>query len=146
MQAYSSRTFLERQNEATRNLSEPRRGFQIKYAGIFDCTGLFKKNFLKCFACMPWPKWCLCCVIIRWDLDWIIGFITLIHSTRNYNTVLSLICTLQFTLTNTLGFSVFTSRILATDFITVIITRKVFSSQANLQISTEIAAVSSESS
>jgi hypothetical protein len=52
--------------------------------------------------------------------------------------------TLQFTVTHTLSFPVLTSRILATDFNTVIIpvllncTRKVVSSQADFQISTEL--------
>jgi hypothetical protein len=41
------------------------------------------------------------------------------HSELQVFTALSLIYTLQFTVTHTLGFSVFTSRILATDFNTV---------------------------
>jgi hypothetical protein len=56
---------------------------------------------------------------IRWDMDWIIGFIdtlfTPLETTGNYSTVTKL-HTLQFTVTHTLGFSVFTSHILATDF------------------------------
>jgi hypothetical protein len=39
-------------------------------------------------------------------------------STGNYNAI-SILHTLQFTVTHALGFSVFTSRILATDFISV---------------------------
>jgi hypothetical protein len=47
-----------------------------------------------------------------------IGFIALIHSTRNYKWFRDIadLHTSQFTVTHTLGFSVFTSRILATDF------------------------------
>jgi hypothetical protein len=59
-----------------------------------------------------------------------------------------LIYTLQFTVIHTLGFSVFTGRILAMDFntaITPIITYTVFSSQADFQISTELV-ISSQSS
>jgi hypothetical protein len=40
--------------------------------------------------------------------------------TRNYSAIADL-HTLQFTITHALGFSVFTSRILATDFHTVVI-------------------------
>jgi hypothetical protein len=59
--------------------------------------------------------------IVRRGLDWMFGFIALIHSNRviTSNTALSLI--LQFTVTHTLRFSVFTSRVLATDLNTVII-------------------------
>jgi hypothetical protein len=51
------------------------------------------------------------------------GFIALIHSTRNYKkySAIAVLHTLQFTVTHALGFSVFTSRILATDLSTVII-------------------------
>jgi hypothetical protein len=68
------------------------------------------------------------------------------------NIALSLIYTLYssplhtHTHTHTLGFSVFNSRILATDFNTVIITRKVFSSPADFQIPTELVIISSQSS
>jgi hypothetical protein len=50
-----------------------------------------------------------------------IGFIALVHSTRNYKqySAIADLHILQFTVRDTLGFSVFTSRILATDFITV---------------------------
>jgi hypothetical protein len=48
--------------------------------------------------------------------------------------------------THTLWFSVFTSRTLATGFNTVIITRKVFFSQDDFQISTELVSISSQSS
>jgi hypothetical protein len=73
-----------------------------------------------------------------------IEFIALIHSTRKYMrySAIADLHTLQFTVTQTLGFSVFTSRILATDFNTVLITHKVFSSQANFQISTELVTIS----
>jgi hypothetical protein len=60
----------------------------------------------------------------RRGMDWILGLLTTYthHSERHIITALSLIYTLQFACTNTLGFSVFTSRILATDFNTVITT------------------------
>jgi hypothetical protein len=57
-------------------------------------------------------------------MDWMIGFIytlyTLLETTGNYSTIADL-HTLQFTVTHALGFLVFTSHILATDFNTVII-------------------------
>jgi hypothetical protein len=57
-------------------------------------------------------------------MDWMIGFIDHLHTplrtTNNYSAVADL-HTLRFTITHTLGFSVFTSLILATDFNTVII-------------------------
>jgi hypothetical protein len=67
--------------------------------------------------------------------DWIYWY--LIHSTRNYRQFqhYRYSHTLQFTVTHALGFSVFTSRILATDFITALlalrITHEVFFSQPN---------------
>jgi hypothetical protein len=60
----------------------------------------------------------------RWVLDWMIGFIdTFIHTTRDYTQYSAVddLHNLQFTVTHTLAFSVFTSRILATDFNTVAI-------------------------
>jgi hypothetical protein len=51
-------------------------------------------------------------------LDWMIGFIdTLYFQTRDYRQYIAIadVHTLQFTVTRALGFSVFTSRILATD-------------------------------
>jgi hypothetical protein len=51
-------------------------------------------------------------------LDWMIGFVDFLYTplgtTRNYSTIADLY-TLQFTVTHTLVFSVFSSRILATD-------------------------------
>jgi hypothetical protein len=57
------------------------------------------------------------------DLDWMMGFIALIHSTRNYKiySAISVMHHLRFTVTSTLGFSVFISRTLETDLVTVII-------------------------
>jgi hypothetical protein len=57
------------------------------------------------------------CVTIDGVLDWMIEFIVLIHSTRNYKqyNAFADVHTLQFTVTHTVVFSVFTSRILATD-------------------------------
>jgi hypothetical protein len=57
----------------------------------------------------------LSCVLVTTDgvLDWTIGFIDPLDTTGN--TALSLISTLKFTVTHALGFSVSTSRILATD-------------------------------
>jgi hypothetical protein len=56
--------------------------------------------------------------------DWMIGFIDTLYTplgtTGNYS-ALAIPHTLQFTVTHTLGFSVFTSRILATDFNIVVI-------------------------
>jgi hypothetical protein len=62
-------------------------------------------------------------VNFRRDFDWVIGFIALLHSTRNYKlySAIADLHTLQFTITHILGFSVFTIRILATDFNTAII-------------------------
>jgi hypothetical protein len=64
------------------------------------------------------------CVTVRGDIDWLIQFIghlyTPLGTTNNYNTISNL-HTLQFTVSHTLGFSVFTICILATDFNTVII-------------------------
>jgi hypothetical protein len=50
-------------------------------------------------------------------LNWMTGFIDLLHIELGIkgNTALSLIYTLQFTVTHALGYTVFTSRILATD-------------------------------
>jgi hypothetical protein len=54
----------------------------------------------------------------RLGLDWLIGFIdtlyTQLGTTGNYSAIADL-HNLQFTVAHTLGFSVFTSRILATD-------------------------------
>jgi hypothetical protein len=65
-----------------------------------------------------------CCSDYWWDFDWMIGFIALIHSSRNYKwySAIADLHILQFTVTHALGFSVFTNRILATDFITLIVT------------------------
>jgi hypothetical protein len=56
--------------------------------------------------------------LIRRVLDWMIGFIDTLYkpigATRNYRAVAGL-HTLQFTVIYALGFSVFTSRIPATD-------------------------------
>jgi hypothetical protein len=57
-------------------------------------------------------------VTYRRVLDWMIGFIdalfTQLGTTGSYSAIADL-HTLQFTVTRALGFSVFTSRILATD-------------------------------
>jgi hypothetical protein len=57
-------------------------------------------------------------VTYRRVLDWMIGFIdnlyTVIGTTGNYSAIADL-HTLEFIVTHALGFSVFTSRILATD-------------------------------
>jgi hypothetical protein len=57
-------------------------------------------------------------VIYRRVSDWIIGFIdhlyTPLGTTSNYSAIV-ILHTLQFTVTHALGFSIFTSRILATD-------------------------------
>jgi hypothetical protein len=80
--------------------------------------------------------------------DWMIGFIdalfTQLGTTGNYGTIADL-HTLQFTVTHAVGFSVFTSLILAVDSITVSlslqITHEVFLSQSN-----SFLAISSQSS
>jgi hypothetical protein len=82
----------------------------------------------------------------RWGIDWMSGFIVTLYTplgpTRDYSAIADL-HTLQFTVTHThthtLGFSVFTSRFLSTDFNTVIIyqshcncsTHEVFLAQPN---------------
>jgi hypothetical protein len=68
-----------------------------------------------------------------------IGFIVLTHSARNYkwNNDIADLRSLQFAVTHTLGFSVFTSRILATDlyqFHCNYNTYKVFKSNDNVQL------------
>jgi hypothetical protein len=62
-------------------------------------------------------------VTIRRDLDWWMDLLHLyaeLLTPSDYSAIADL-HTLQFTVTHTLGFSVFKSRILATDFNTVII-------------------------
>jgi hypothetical protein len=63
-------------------------------------------------------------VIYKRVLDWMIGFIGTLYiqlgTTGSYSAIADL-HTLQFTVTHALGFSVFTSRILATDFHIVVI-------------------------
>jgi hypothetical protein len=86
-------------------------------------------------------------VTIRRGMDWMIGFIDTFY-TGNYSAAADL-HTLQFTVTHTLGFSVFNSHILLTDFNTGTVTvslrytlqislycntRKVFSSQPDFQL------------
>jgi hypothetical protein len=64
------------------------------------------------------------CVTYRRGLDWMIGFIDTLYTplltTGNYSAMAN-VRTLQFTVTHTLQFPVFTSRILATNFNTVVI-------------------------
>jgi hypothetical protein len=63
-------------------------------------------------------------VTYLWIVGWMIGFIDIVYiqygTTRNYSAIADL-HTLQFAVAHTLGFSVFTSRILATEFYTVVI-------------------------
>jgi hypothetical protein len=63
-------------------------------------------------------------VTIRRGLEWMTGFIDTFYIplgiTGNYSAIADL-HTLQFTFKHALGFSVFTSHILATDFNTVIV-------------------------
>jgi hypothetical protein len=57
-------------------------------------------------------------VTIDGVLDWMTGFIAFYtFTTRDYrqNSAIAILHTLQLTVTHALGFSVFTSRILATD-------------------------------
>jgi hypothetical protein len=57
------------------------------------------------------------CVAYRRVLYSMIGFIDTLHTTRDYRqySAIADLHTLQFTATHALGFTVFTSRILATD-------------------------------
>jgi hypothetical protein len=62
----------------------------------------------------------VCSWLIRWVLDWMIGFIApytfaQFGTTGKYSAI-AIPHTLQFTVAHALGFSVFTSRNLATDF------------------------------
>jgi hypothetical protein len=57
---------------------------------------------------------------MRRGLDWMIEFIATISNYNKYSAIADL-NNLQLTVTHTLGFSVFISRILATDFNIVII-------------------------
>jgi hypothetical protein len=58
--------------------------------------------------------------------DWTIGFIDTLYTRQNYrqNSAIAdlLVRNIQLTVTHALGFSVFTSRIQATDFISLIVT------------------------
>jgi hypothetical protein len=58
------------------------------------------------------------CVTYKRVLDWMIGFIDTLYAvlgtTGNYTSI-DILHTLQLTIIHTLGFSVFTSRILVTD-------------------------------
>jgi hypothetical protein len=63
-------------------------------------------------------------VIIRWGMDWMIGFIDTLYmplGTAGNHSAVADLHTLQFTVTRTLRFSVFISCIMETDFNTVII-------------------------
>jgi hypothetical protein len=63
-------------------------------------------------------------VTYRPVLDWMIGFIDTLYiqlwTTGNYSAI-AILHTLHFTFTHALVFLVFTSRILATDFHTIVI-------------------------
>jgi hypothetical protein len=83
-------------------------------------SATFRRNVLppssehKMLLCVKgFAEW-----LIRRVLDWMIGFIdtlyTVLGTTGNYSAIAD-IHILQFTVTHALGFSVFTSRIMATD-------------------------------
>jgi hypothetical protein len=80
----------------------------------YDCH-----NKQRLFPCIVLAR---VSVTVDGVLDWMIGFIdtSVIHlgTTGKYSAIAD-VHTVQLTLTYTLGFSVFTSRILATGFITV---------------------------
>jgi hypothetical protein len=73
-----------------------------------------KEHFIRVHILSP--VW-VCAWLTRRVLDCMIGFIDRIHTARGYRqySAIADLHTLQFTFTHALGFSVFTSRILATD-------------------------------
>jgi hypothetical protein len=76
----------------------------------YQTSELLLANVLSCVG--------VCASSCRQAFDWMMGFIdtlyTALGTTRNYSATADL-HTLQFTAANTLGFSVFTCRILATN-------------------------------
>jgi hypothetical protein len=87
-------------------------------------------------------RWYGCfCVTYRRVLDWMIVIVhtlyTVIGATGNYSAI-AILHTSKFPVAHTLGFSVYTSRILATDFITVSlslqITHEVFFAPPNYSL------------
>jgi hypothetical protein len=103
--------------------SQPIFVFQSICMNVLTADSIYSYTTFNMFKSLNHRVTYLVCVTIRRGLDRMIVFTAHMHSTRNYkwlNTIAHLL-TLQLTVTHTLGFSVFTSRILATDFNTVII-------------------------
>jgi hypothetical protein len=85
---------------------------------IVRCHNPVNKNLTSVYFCLYFQVWGVLCLTVRWVPDWMIGciytLVTLLGTIDNYSAIADL-HTLQFTVTQELDFSVFTSRILATD-------------------------------
>jgi hypothetical protein len=89
-----------------------------------NCPYMFFISSVKYLTCLSYMLSRVGVWDYRWHMDWMIGFFGTWCTPlgiRGNNSAITDLHTLQFTITHTLGFSVFTSHILAMDFTTVII-------------------------